>query len=155
MLDDEPMRTMSGQRVAAFGVHVAGVPLLLPDELPCEFIAQVAIHPLPSAAPRVLGLTQLRGQPVVVLEPQAGRRRSGVQILHLPVLVMGVTSESAALHVLAAPQPVATTGPVDAPLPDCAFASALRGALAGDGTDPGPWWRFEARALFECLARSP
>lgn len=155
MRGDEPMRAMNGQLAVAFGVRVGGVALLLPDDLACEFIAQVAIHPLPCAAPRVLGLTQLRGQPVVVLEPQAGRRRSGAQVLHLPVLVMGVTSESAALHVAAAPHPVATGGPVDAPLPHCAFTSALRGALAGDGPDPGLWWRFEPLALFECLARSP
>ena len=43
-----------------FGVRVAGVPLLLPQGAPLEYLAAAPVYPLPRAGRGVLGLTQLR-----------------------------------------------------------------------------------------------
>jgi chemotaxis signal transduction protein len=135
-----------------FGVLVAGVPLLLPA-VALEHVAAATVFPLPGAGEHVLGLAQLRGHPVVVLDAgpaEAQRRAPG----HRPsLLVIGTPPEAGALVVDGAPRPVRVGGDCpEADRPQSPFADALDGAVrdADDGTTL--WWGFDPRRLFELLA---
>jgi len=146
---------MTGPGLAAFGVRVAGVALLLPAQEPCEFVALAQVYPLPRAGPRVLGLTQLRGQPIVVLDARARAQAGPPRIGRHPVLVLGVAPEGGAVLVDAAPEPVRVGAAIHGARPPvCAFEVALDGAVADAVIDGQLWWRFDARRLFETLARS-
>src|SRR5690606_1997128 len=52
-----------------FGARLGGIGVALPAGTALEFVADAAIYPLPLAPARVAGLMQLRGQPLVVLDP--------------------------------------------------------------------------------------
>ena len=144
---------MSASASSRFGVHVGGVALLLPPELACEFVAGATVVPLPRAGRRVLGLTQLRGQPVVVLDASAHPGAHPPALRRHSVVVLGGPPDGAALVVDEAPEPVRAGATLaDASPPECAFASALEGAVE-DAADPSrAWWRFDPRRLFEALA---
>ncbi|MFP5460082.1 MAG: hypothetical protein ACLGII_00660 [Gammaproteobacteria bacterium] len=135
-----------------FGVLAAGVPLLLPA-VALEHVAAATVFPLPGAGEHVLGLAQLRGHPVVVLDAgpaEAQRRAPG----HRPsLLVIGTPPEAGALVVDGTPRPVRVGGDCpEADRPQSPFADALDGAVrdADDGTTL--WWGFDPRRLFELLA---
>src|SRR5690606_28202063 len=114
---------------ARFGARLAGVPFAMPVGTSMGFVAAAAIYPLPLAPGRVAGLMQLRGQPLVVLDPATIPDAQGVIRRH-DVLVVGQPPQAAALLVDAPPEPLpegrwrAARG---AP-PDCAFAAALQDA---------------------------
>lgn len=137
---------------ARFGLRIAGVPLLLPEE-PLEHVASAVVHPLPGAGRRVVGLAQLRGHPVVVVDPGDAAPSARPAELRAALLVIGVPPDAGALLVQAPPQPVRIGEPrPDAPPPEAPFAAALDGAFA-DADDPaGVWWHFEARRLLALLA---
>jgi len=102
----------------------------------------------------VLGLAQLHGQPIVVLDPSARPAVSAPAMHRRPVLVLGGAPDGAAVAVDAPPVPVRAGEPRgDTPLPDCVFAAALEGAVADAGDPARTWWRFDPRRLFETLAR--
>lgn len=141
--------TQAQQR--SFGVRLAGVNLLLPAGAALEYLAAVAVYPLPGAARRVVGLTQLRGQPLVVLDGATRPVAPAATVCRMPVLVIGQAPEGAALVVEAPPRPVVCTEALaDADAPECPFRGALGGAVRDDGGQP--WWTFEPRRLFEALA---
>lgn len=139
-----------------FGVRVAGVGLLLPQGEPLEYLAAAPVHPLPLCGPRVAGLVQLRGHPVVVLDAAVATARAGSPIPRRAVLVIGAAPDAAGLCVDGPPEPVhpePVAGHVAAP--DCAFRQALGEPLAQAPDARGGarlWWRFDARRLFELLA---
>jgi len=148
-----------------FGVRVAGVPLLLPQGAPLEYLAAAPVYPLPRAGRGVLGLTQLRGQPVVVLVPTGQASRVLGAVARAAVLVIGEMPDGGAICVDGPPEPVEIAGPAEAAVPPsgCPFAGVLAEALAqatpkvpGEPQDAGApatvWWRFDPRRLFETLA---
>lgn len=139
-----------------FGVRVAGVGLLLPQGEPLEFLAAAPLYPLPLCGPRVAGLVQLRGHPVVVVDAAVATTRAHGPISRRAVLVIGAAPDAAGLCVDGPPEPV-QPGPVGGHVapPDCAFRQALGEPLtqAADARgDARLWWRFDARRLFELLA---
>ncbi len=148
-----------------FGVRVAGVPLLLPQGAPLEYLAAAPVYPLPQAGRGVLGLTQLRGHPVVVLVSGGAAARLSGAIPRTAVLVIGEMPDGGAICVDGPPEAVDIAGPAAAAQvpPGCPFADTLEAAFeqaASDTPDdgrsaPGPatvWWRFDPRRLFAALA---
>ena len=144
---------MSDSASSRFGVRVGGVSLLLPPELACEFVARATVVPLPRAGRRVLGLTQLRGQPIVVLDASAHPAALPPALRRHSVVVLGGPPDGAAIVVDDAPEPVRAGATLpDAPAPECAFAGALEGAVKDAADASRTWWRFDPRRLFEALA---
>ncbi len=135
-----------------FGVRVAGVSLLLPQTA-LEHVQAASVFPLPGAAQGVLGLAQVRGQPVVVLDPAVADGQGRSPTPRQALLVIGAPPEAAALAVDAPPQPVRLGAQQAAAIPPAAgFAGVLDQAFA-DAEEPGVlWWSFEPRRLFEALA---
>ncbi|HQY27380.1 MAG TPA: chemotaxis protein CheW [Burkholderiaceae bacterium] len=148
-----------------FGARLAGVAVAMPAGTPMEFVAGAAIYPLPLAPDRVAGLMQLRGQPLVVLDPASIPHPDGVIRRH-DVLVVGQPPQAAALLVDAPPEPLAEgcwRAARGAP-PDCAFASALQAATV-DGLPSGAgagreqrddsagegWYEVDPARLFDAL----
>lgn len=140
---------MPASESGVFGVSAAGVGLLLPRGLALEYLPFATVFPLPRAAARVRGLVQVRGQPMVVLDPGAAgpsRRQS--------LLVIGEAPDAAALLVDSPPEPVAVGAEVPgAERPDVPFADALEAACADDRRPGAVWWRVDVRRLFETLSR--
>ncbi|MBU6271637.1 MAG: hypothetical protein KGQ67_10070 [Betaproteobacteria bacterium] len=134
-----------------FGARLDGVPVVLPSGVPLVYLADVLVHPLAGAAPRVCGLMQMQGLPLVVLDP-TGKASSPVA-RRLSVLVVGEPGEGAALRVDEPPSPIAVAGPrPDAPRPVCVFAAALERPVA-DALDPDRiWWHVVPARLFALLA---
>jgi len=136
-----------------FGVRLAGVPLLLPPDESIEYLASAPVYPLPRAGARVLGLVQLRGHPLVVLDPRERVQTASSKLRRLAVLAIGAPPDAAALVLDCAPEPVRLRERLPAlDTPSCAFSAALIDAV-GDASQPGlAWWRFDVRRLFESLA---
>jgi len=134
--------------VLRFGTELAGVPVLLPAGAALEFVPSAAVHPLPLAPRRVLGLMQLRGQPLVVVDP-AREPVPASAAQSLPVLVVGTPPEAAALRVAAAPRALKLgAAQPSAALPDCRFASALGAALSDASRSGGVWFEVDPARLF-------
>lgn len=141
----------SASEPGTFGVRVAGVGLLLPQSLSLEYLPSAPVFPLPRAGPRVRGLVQVRGQPLVVLDPgpvggSGGGRR-------LPLLVIGEAPDGAAVVVDAPPEAVVPGASLPGKeRPDVPFAGALEEACADSVRAGAVWWRVDARRLFETLS---
>jgi hypothetical protein len=137
----------------SFGALVGGVHLVLPAGVPVVYLAEVAVHPLAAAPARVIGLMQMQGHPVVVLDRPVCSGRSAALRRHA-VLVLGAPGGSGALRVDEPPAPIALGDPAAAAQPACAFA-ALHDPVA-DSADPARvWWHFVPARLFEVLASAP
>lgn len=134
-----------------FGARIGGVSVVLPSGLPLVYLADVLVHPLAGAAPRVCGLMQMQGLPLVVLDP-AGAPSPPVA-RRMAVLVVGEPGEGAALRVEEPPSPIAVAEPrPQAIRPDCVFAAALERPVA-DALDPDrTWWHVVPARLFGLLA---
>lgn len=138
-----------------FGVLLGGVPVVLPEGVPVVYLTDAAIYPLPGAPRRVMGMMQVQGHPVVVLDPGSSPQPVGATtaLRGQSVLVLGAAPVSAALRVDAAPIPIAVTACAGACcLPDCAFASALTAPVADVRDASRIWWRFSTEALCGALA---
>lgn len=57
--------------VSRFDIAMAGLRLVLPEGVPCEYFAQAIVYPVPRAPRRLLGMMHLRGQAVPVFDTQA------------------------------------------------------------------------------------
>ncbi|GAA4404377.1 chemotaxis protein CheW [Quisquiliibacterium transsilvanicum] len=148
----ERQAAAGAQAPERFGVLVAGVPLLLPA-VALEHVAAATVFPLPGAGEHVLGLMQLRGHPVVVLDagPAAEQRRAPAHRASL--LVIGTPPEAGALVVDGAPRAVrVAAGCPQAGRPQASFADALGEALQDADDGSTLWWHFDPRKLFELLA---
>ena len=134
-----------------FGARIGGVPVVLPSAMPLVYLADVLVHPLAGAAPRVRGLMQMQGLPLVVLDP--GEAAASLVARRLAVLVVGEPGEGAALRVDEPPSPIAVGGPrPEAVRPACVFAAALERPVA-DALDPDRvWWHVVPARLFSLLA---
>lgn len=144
---------MSQGPSSSFGVRLAGVGLLLPGGEALDYLASAPVYPLPQAARRVVGLTQLRGHPVVVLDGAVEPLAPASTVFRMPVLVIGAPPDGAALVVDAPPQAVRVAGPASGtPRPQCPFADALEAAVGDDAGQA--WWIFDARRLFATLAEA-
>ena len=155
------LSTTQSPGTAAFGARVDGVRLLLPQGESLEYFAAAAIYPLPLAGRRVRGMVQVRGHPVVVLDPGAHGTRGDAALSRLAVLVIGKGSEAGALRVDGPPEPLQILDPAppmaDGGAPECSFRHALHDAVVaravGGSDDPAAtWWRFDPRRLFEALS---
>ena len=143
---------------ARFGARLGGVGVALPAGTALEFVADAAIYPLPLAPARVAGLMQLRGQPLVVLDPST-EPAAATAMRRRDVLVVGKPPQAAALLVDGPPQALVEAGwqPAGERAPDCPFASALHvvGREPGQRGGPGEiWYEADPERLFEALARS-
>ena len=163
MVDADQQSTSAAQSPAtgAFGVRVGGVRLLLPQGESLEYFAAATVYPLPLAGRRVRGMIQVRGHPVVVVDPGADAARGDAVLVRLPVLVIGQGSEAGAIRVDGAPEPLQAAEPAGASagagVPECGFRQSLHDGMVARGagrTDEAAamWWRFEPRRLFEALA---
>ena len=145
----------------AYGFTLAGVDLLLDPSEDAQFVADATVFPLFLAPPRVLGLIQVRGQPVPVLDAAPPARGLAQRPSQVQVLVVGDGFDAGALRVDEPPRAVAFavsssqqaqthSGVAPPPRPECLFAVALREAqLDAAGRW---WWRFDAPSLFRALA---
>lgn len=140
----------------SFGALVGGVHLVLPAGVPVVYLTEVAVHPLAGAPSRVIGLMQMQGHPVVVLEPSGLAPGGAPALRRHAVLVLGAPGDSGALRVDEAPAPIAVgEARAGAVPPACAFAAALHDPVA-DASDPARvWWHFVPARLFEVLACAP
>ena len=143
-----------------FGLRLAGVNLLTPEDRPAQFIALAAIYPLPLAPRRVRGLTQVHGHPVTVLDPAPAAPTLLPALQRHAILVIGDPADAPiAFLVDEAPRAVqiAANGSAPPRLPttaECAFAGLLVDPRREVGDpDGGPWWQADFRALFELLIR--
>lgn len=57
--------------VSRFDIGIAGLRLVLPPAVPCEYFSQAIVYPVPRAPRRLLGMMHLRGQAVPVFDTQA------------------------------------------------------------------------------------
>lgn len=57
--------------VSRFDIAMAGLRLILPQGVPCEYFSQAIVYPVPRAPRRLLGMMHLRGQAVPVFDTQA------------------------------------------------------------------------------------
>jgi hypothetical protein len=134
-----------------YGVRVAGVGLLLPQSLSLEYLPSAPVYPLPRVRARVRGLVQVRGQPLVVLDP--GPAGGSGAARRLPLLVIGEAPDGAAVVVDAPPEAVVPGASLPgAERPEVPFADALGEACADSGRAGAVWWRFDPRRLFETLS---
>ena len=141
---------------ARCGVRFGGVALALPPALPRVFLDRAVVHPLAGAPGAVIGLTQLQGHPLVVLE--AAPRAAAPAVRRCPVLVIGSPAQGAALCVDEAPVAITLEAVHDDPprAPDCAFGAALRAAWREASPPHQHWWSFDAPTLLRLLgAREP
>lgn len=140
----------------SFGALVGGVHLVLPAGVPVVYLTEVAVHPLAGAPPRIVGLMQMQGHPVVVLEPSGLAPGGAPALRRHAVLVLGAPGDSGALRVDEPPAPIALGDPLPAAAqPACAFSAALHDPVA-DAADPARvWWHFVPARLFEVLACAP
>lgn len=159
-----PENAPLAERPRRFGIRVAGLNLLLPETL-LEHVADAPIFAMPGAGAAVLGLAQLRGHPVVVLDPEVGCTDRGPEAPGLmdatapaPVgpagfLVIGQAPDAGALALAAPPCAVrlgARLASVSRPRP--VFADALEFPYADEDDPATIWWSFEPQRLFERLA---
>lgn len=136
-----------------FGALFGGVPVVLPEGVPVAYLTDAAIHPLPGAPRRVMGLMQLQGHPVVVLDPGVEPLAGAAVLRRQAVLVLGAVPASAALRVDEAPMPIAVGASVaECRPPDCAFAAALTMPMTDARDVSRIWWRFSTEALCRALA---
>jgi len=143
----------------SFGVCLAGLPVRLPAGTALEFVAQASLHPLPLAARRVVGLMQLRGQPLVVLDASPDRDGAAPRSTH-DVLVVGTLPNAAGLLVDGAPRAAPVDGPAiglplskaDA-LAGCPFFEAIvsHHVVAGDRVEGAEWYEVDPSRLIAAL----
>lgn len=137
----------------AYGFTLGRVDLLLDPADDAQYVADATVYPLFLAPAGVLGLIQVRGQPVPVLDADPQPQRLAQRPNHVQVLVVGGGFDAGALRVEHPPQAVALApGETSAapPRPECAFANALREPERDSGGRW--WWRFDAPQLFRALA---
>ncbi|UCE30530.1 MAG: hypothetical protein JSW68_10745 [Burkholderiales bacterium] len=144
-----------------YGVRVAGIGLLLPAEVPVEYLDGATVYPVPRLPRRVLGLLQVRGHPVPVLAPDAGFEPHVPGLQRMNVVVIGAGAMAGALPVDAPPQPLPELAPAadatfEPPSPAGPLAALLEQPLTArsDSDRDTLWWRFEPARLFEMLARA-
>jgi len=64
---DEEIR----EPVSRFDIAMAGLRLILPEGVACEYFSQAIVYPVPRAPRRLLGMMHMRGQAVPVFDTQA------------------------------------------------------------------------------------
>jgi chemotaxis signal transduction protein len=137
-----------------YGVRLGEVNILTPERMAAEFIVAAAIYPLPLAPRRIRGMTQRRGQPVVVFDAGTAAPEFLPTMMRRAVLVIDTDHEPAALFVDHPPAMVRCTPMASTPgRPLVPFADALIEACEqSDHEPPVVWWQVDFRRLFELLA---
>ena len=139
---------------ARFGVILAGVPVLFPGGVITEFVVQASVYPVPRAPQRLLGLMQVRGQPVPVFDAALHPPRELPLLRRRDVLVVGTGMEAGALAIESAPRQLALI-PLETPpaVPESCFAEAVEGAYYDPSEPQRVWWQLAPSRLFTILAR--
>lgn len=138
---------------ALFGVRVGGVDVLLPTDQTLEYVAAATTYPLPGAGRRVVGMMQLRGHPIVVLDAGAQPASVRREIRRAAVLLVGSVPEAGAVLVDAPPEQVVTGDPVhDAARPGSVFDAALTHPARDARQADRVWWHVDVRQMFRILA---
>ena len=137
-----------------YGFRLGDVNVLTPEQTPAEFIVAAAIYPLPLAPRRIRGLTQRRGQPIVVFDAGSAAPEFLPTLIRRPVLVIDSKNEPAAVFVEQPPSVVRCAPLAELPpRPVVPYADALIGAAReADGDGLVIWWHVDFRRLFELLA---
>ncbi len=137
-----------------FGVMLAGVPVLLPAGVITEFVVQASVYPVPRAPQRLLGLMQVRGQPVPVFDAALQPPRELPLLRRRDVLVVGSGVEAGALAIDSPPRQL-TPVPLELPgaAPESCFAEAMEEAYYDPSEPQLVWWQLSPARLFTILAR--
>lgn len=149
-----PAGADAGRSAERYGCVVGDLPVLLPAGVPVEYVADAAVHRIARAPARVVGLAQLRGLPVPVVDPARDLQPAppGVRRLHL--LVLGTGAEAGALVVDGPPVPLdGPWQPAEASLPLAVpFHPALEAPLTrGAAPDGALWWPLRWPRCLEVL----
>lgn len=139
---------------ARFGVMLAGVPVLFPGGVITEFVVQASVYPVPRAPQRLLGLMQVRGQPVPVFDAALRPPRELALLRRRDVLVVGSGVEAGAVAIDTAPRQLALISLETPPtVPESCFAEAVEGAYYDPSEPQRVWWQLAPSRLFTILAR--
>lgn len=137
-----------------YGCMVGELPVLLPPGVPVEYVADAAVHRFARAPARIVGLAQLRGLPVPVLDPSRDPAPAPAGVRRLHLLVLGSGAEAGALVVDGPPVPLdGPWRPAEASPPrSVPFHPALEPPLAR-GPAPGGalWWPLRWPQCLEVL----
>jgi hypothetical protein len=143
-----------------FGIRLHGINLLLPREQAAEYLADIAVYPIPLMPRRVRGAAQVAGRPVLVFAADV-TAPDRLPVITRKSIVM-LTERGSALALQVDNPPVALSAVVVSAQvrPALCFESALIAAYLGhDATPPSMrdsaevWWDVDCVALFELLAR--
>ena len=137
-----------------FGVVLSGVHVLLPAGVITEFVAQAPVYPVPRAPQRLLGLMQLRGQPVPVFDAAEQPDAELPRLRRRDVLLIGTGAEAGAVAVEAPPRPLSPVpGGERLPGPAVCFDAALGEGYVDPAEPDLTWWLLDPRPFFEILAQ--
>jgi hypothetical protein len=146
------------QADSRFGICAEGICLLLAIGQSAEFMADIAVYPIPRVANRLRGAAQVRGHPVLVFSADVSAPTK-LPILQRCSIVM-ITSHDAALQVGQAPLLLDNLEFADAQPPQVSFANQLgrpyRARVVNlsiePAQDPRIWWEADFEGLFKALA---
>lgn len=143
-------------RIRGYGMTVAGMPVILPIGMYCEFFESVVITPLPNSPAYFAGLTNIRGNVVPVYDlaqfiaSDASQMRIAYQ--NVKIVQLGKGEDAAAIICEQAPRTfdltVAVETKVSQALPE-AVHSWISRSLVVDGRE---WHELNYLSLFQSLA---
>ncbi|MEZ5741348.1 MAG: chemotaxis protein CheW [Burkholderiaceae bacterium] len=132
-----------------FGIRTDGLPLLLPQRVPIEFLVNVKVYPVPRAMPRLLGLTNLRGHAVPVFDMGSAAARPLPVIHSRNVLVLGEGTDALGLAGCQPPEALEPLRPAP-PVAPAAWQAAVDSCW--EEADCGRrWWSFDRDRLIDRL----
>lgn len=143
-----------------FGIRLAGINLLLPHGQPAEYLADIAVYPIPLMPRRVRGAAQVGGRPVLVFAADEQAPERMPQIARKSIVMLAERGTALAIQVEAPPVALESIVPASQPRPAICIEPALLAPFQGhDGAadslaDNDPiWWEVDCVAMFELLAR--
>ncbi len=144
-----------------FGLLIGGVPVLMQAEWNAEYFESQDVVPVPTSTPRILGVTQVRGEAVPVFDPEASAQPLFAGVKKHDILVVEHRGEKLAIASQCAPVALLRGAPRvghEIP-PGKPFAAALSTAqhcqpqmepsaalpaVFGDGI----WWKLDLEQFF-------
>jgi chemotaxis signal transduction protein len=151
-----PPAAQSGQ-LADFGTHMGGVAVCLQKEWQPEFFAAQEVFPVPSSTPRLLGVTQIKGEPVPVFAASHVHPSATQSKIKVPIVTLKWGSETIAITVDSEPQAVHLRGQAFAGAPEVFFAPALSQPQLGAGNEASSshqvWWQLNIQELLIAITK--
>jgi hypothetical protein len=150
---------MSAQS-ARFGIRLDGINLLLPRNQAAEYLADIAVYPIPLMPRRVRGAAQVAGRPVLVFAADVSAPDRLPVITRKSIVMLIERGNALALQVDHPPITLSAVVVSAQVRPALCFEAALIAAyLAHDATlssmrdSAEVWWDVDCVAMFELLAR--